>query len=158
MLVRYIPTCVCLRNVLSQLSCMKYMGPCVISLPILFWWLHAYLYFTLLSSSNPKYDSLAHYFELSHNGMCSMFYNVLIMMPKHWNAVHITGPLWGEASCHQNFYVFFIINLNKLLNKQSSCSDLRCHDTHMTSLSYGWVTKVWLSCYLVLLSFHSKTR
>ena len=34
----------------------------------------------------------------------------------------------------QSFDVFFIVSLNKLLNKQSSCGHMRPYDTHVISL------------------------
>ena len=50
----------------------------------------------------------------------------------HGNIFHITGPLWGESTCHwwipltkgpimHRVYVFFLVSLNKILNKHSSC-------------------------------------
>ena len=67
------------------------------------------------------------------------------------NAFHITGRLWGEytgsppkRARNMKLSSFFVINLNNLLNKQSSWwwfemtwvyGDLRCYDSHSCTLN-----------------------
>ena len=59
--------------------------------------------------------------------------NVIVMMLSwHGNTFHVTGPFWGESIGHrwiplmtgpvmQTFDEFFLVCLNKLLNKESMC-------------------------------------
>ena len=53
-----------------------------------------------------------------------------IKTSQHWNTSQINDPLWGESTSHQWIFltksviwsfVFYVLNLNKLLNKQASC-------------------------------------
>ena len=53
-----------------------------------------------------------------------------IKTSQHWNTYQINDPLWGESTSHQWIFltksvtwsfVFYVLNLDKLLNKQSSC-------------------------------------
>ena len=65
------------------------------------------------------------------------------------NAFHITGPLWGEFTCHwwfpsqrvstiiQNFDVFYVVSLGKLLKKHSV---------------YWWFETPWDSCNVTVMS------
>ena len=63
------------------------------------------------------------------------------------NTFHITCPLWGESTSHQwipltkgqwcEAFVFFVVNLNKLLNKQL-LPDCRSHDSYVTNTVIEW--------------------
>ena len=61
----------------------------------------------------------------------------------YWNAFSINGPLWWESTGNQwipqmatdsYFDIFFVVILNKLLNKQYNSVDLRRLDVKATSL------------------------
>ena len=52
----------------------------------------------------------------------------LLMTSWHGNTFRLAGPLWGESSSFPHnrpvrwkFYVFFVVNMYKLLNEQLSC-------------------------------------
>ena len=63
-----------------------------------------------------------------------------------WKCLCITDHFWEESISHwliphtkaNNVVIwcFFMVSLNKLLNIQLSCRDLRCHDAYVMSLWY----------------------
>ena len=81
------------------------------------------------------------------------FPTLIMRMSWHGNAFHLTDPLWGE-SCNgkwipqvdsphkrpimENFHVFSVVFLNKLLNQLLSCQwfEIPRHSYHITLMLY----------------------
>ena len=66
------------------------------------------------------------------------------MMSWHRNTPRMTGLLWRESTCQRNsthegvVYVFFVVSLNKLFNKQLGCQ---------------WFEMPWCSCDVTIIYF-----
>ena len=73
---------------------------------------------------------------------CSQYHDE-VMTWKHFH--YYDGPLWGESQKARNegFDVFFDVNLNKWLNKQSSCQ---------------WIKMPWHPCDVTILVMHCNTH
>ena len=50
---------------------------------------------------------------------CITAITAIMMTSWNGNVFHITGPLWGESTCHLSY--FYVLHPDKLLNKQLSC-------------------------------------
>ena len=69
---------------------------------------------------------------------------------------NVTELEYNEIFKHQIYWG--IIYFNKSYTLITVNTDIAGHSFHNTQADMGQVTKLWLSCYLVLLSIDSKTR
>ena len=72
------------------------------------------------------------------------------MTLSNWNTFSVTGPLWGESTCHRwipsprpvtrCFGVFFDLRLNKRLSKQSRRRWFETHHAHydVITMYFAW--------------------